>query len=112
MDDPAEVARCYGIILVMKGRNSRVIGPDGTIYVNMSGNPGMATAGSGDVLTGMILGLLARGYDPLSAARLGVFLHGRAGDLASDHFGEESMMAGALPTFIGQAYKELTDTLK
>jgi NAD(P)H-hydrate epimerase len=112
MDDPAEVARCYGIILVMKGRNSRVIGPDGTIYINMSGNPGMATAGSGDVLTGMILGILARGYDPLSAARLGVFLHGRAGDLASDHFGEESMMAGDLPTFIGQAYKELTDTLK
>lgn len=112
MDDPAEVARTYRIVLVMKGRNSRVIAPDGTTYVNMSGNPGMATAGAGDVLTGMILGLLARGYDPLSAARLGVFLHGRAGDHAADHFGEESLIAGDLPNFIGEAYKELRDTLK
>lgn len=110
--DPEEIARELGIILVMKGKNSRVIAPDGSVYINMSGNAGMATAGSGDVLTGIILGLLARGYDPLSAARLGVFLHGRAGDFASDLFGEESMMAGDLHTFIGKAYKELTDTVK
>jgi NAD(P)H-hydrate epimerase len=96
----------------MKGKNTRVIASDGSVYINMSGNAGMATAGSGDVLTGIILGLLARGYDPLSAARLGVFLHGRAGDFASILFGEESMIAGDLHTFIGKAYKELTDTVK
>lgn len=112
MDSPEHVARSLKIILVMKGRNSRVIGPDGTNFVNMSGNPGLATAGSGDVLTGMILGLLARGYDPLSAARLGVYLHGRSGDLARERYGEESLMAGDLPTFIGDAYKELTDIVK
>jgi ADP-dependent NAD(P)H-hydrate dehydratase / NAD(P)H-hydrate epimerase len=111
-DSPEHVARSLNIILVNKGRNSRVIGPDGTIFVNMTGNPGLATAGSGDVLTGMILGLLARGYDPLSAARLGVYLHGRSGDLAAARYGEESLMAGDLPNFIGDVYKELTDIVK
>jgi NAD(P)H-hydrate epimerase len=106
--DPVVIAQKLAIILVMKGKHTRVIGPDGSCFTNMSGNAGMATAGSGDVLTGMILGLLARGYDPLSAARLGVYLHGRAGDHASDRFGEESMVAGDLPDFIGEAYKELT----
>jgi NAD(P)H-hydrate epimerase len=110
--EPEEVSRRFGIILVMKGKNTRVIGPDGGCFINMSGNAGLATAGSGDVLTGMILGLLARGYDPLAAARLGVYLHGRAGDLASARFGEESMVAGDLPDLIGEAYKELTDIVK
>jgi NAD(P)H-hydrate epimerase len=96
----------------MKGKNTRVISPSGDSFVNMSGNPGLATAGSGDVLTGVILGLLARGYDPVSAARLGVYLHGRAGDFAALRFGVESMVAGDLPNFIGEAYKELTDILK
>lgn len=110
--DPVSIARKHHIILVMKGKHTRVIGPDGSCFINMSGNAGLATAGSGDVLTGMILGLLARGYDPLSAARLGVYLHGRAGDHASERFGEESMVAGDLPDFIGEAYKELTSTVK
>ena len=112
LESPEHVAKRLNIILVMKGRNSRVIGEDGTIFVNMSGNPGMATAGTGDVLTGMILGLLARGYDPLSAARLGVYLHGRSGDWAAARYGEESLMAGDLPDFIADAYKELTDIVK
>lgn len=111
-DNPVEIAGKLGIIMVMKGKNTRVIGPDGSSFINMSGNAGLATAGSGDVLTGIILGLLARGYDPLSAARLGVFLHGRAGDFAVRKFGEESMVAGDLPFFIGEAYKELTSIVK
>jgi len=110
--EPEEVSRRFGIILVMKGKNTRVIGPDGGCFINMSGNAGLATAGSGDVLTGIILGLLARGYDPLAAARLGVYLHGRVGDLASVRFGEESMVAGDLPDLLGEAYKELTDIVK
>lgn len=110
--NPEQIARDLGIILVMKGKNSRVISPDGCSFINTSGNAGMATAGSGDVLTGIILGLLARGYDPLTAARLGVYLHGRAGDFAVMRYGEESMLAGDLPFFIGEAYKELTDMVK
>ncbi len=110
--NPLIIARELGVVLVMKGKNTRVISPSGDSFVNMSGNPGLATAGSGDVLTGVILGLLARGYDPVSAARLGVYLHGRAGDFAALRFGVESMVAGDLPNFIGEAYKELTDILK
>lgn len=110
--DPIEPASRWGITIVMKGSGCRVVGPDGIVYRNRSGNPGLATAGSGDVLSGMITGLLARGYDSVSAARLGVYLHGRAGDLAADQLGQESLMAGDLPDFIGTAYKELEDMVK
>ena len=76
-----EFARSYGVILILKGAFTRIFFPDGTVHFNSTGNPGMATAGSGDVLTGILLGLLCQGYTPGEAALLGVFLHGRSADL-------------------------------
>ncbi len=102
--DPAEVSRRHGCILVMKGPNTLIHAPDGTAIRNTTGNPGMATAGSGDVLTGIILGLLARGYAPREAACLGVFLHGRSGDLAIRSIGQESLIASDLIDFLGPAF--------
>jgi ADP-dependent NAD(P)H-hydrate dehydratase / NAD(P)H-hydrate epimerase len=81
------------VIVCLKGANTAVALPDGTIHFNSSGNVGMATAGSGDVLTGMILALLAQGYTPKDAAILGVYQHGLAGDKAAEKFGMTSMMA-------------------
>ncbi len=81
------------VIVCLKGANTAVALPDGTIHFNSSGNAGMATAGSGDVLTGMILALLAQGYAPNEAAILGVYQHGFAGDKAAKEFGMASMLA-------------------
>ncbi|MCL2739170.1 MAG: NAD(P)H-hydrate dehydratase [Bacteroidales bacterium] len=80
-------------IVVLKGAFSSIAFPDGTVYFNVSGNPGMATAGSGDVLTGILSGLLAQGFPPQESALLGVYLHGLAGDLAAETLGERSLMA-------------------
>jgi len=95
------------VILVLKGAYTTVILPDGTTHFNSTGNPGMATAGSGDVLTGIILGMLARGLTPENAAIAGVYLHGLAGDLAKESFGEESMIASDIISFLGKAYKRI-----
>lgn len=81
------------VIVVLKGAGSIVALPDGSTYVNTSGNPGMATAGSGDVLTGMIGALLARGYTPGLAAAMAVYAHGKAGDLAASHIGMSAITA-------------------
>lgn len=81
------------LIVCLKGANTAVALPDGTIHFNSSGNAGMATAGSGDVLTGIITALLAQGYTPKEAAILGVYQHGVAGDRAAEKFGMTSMMA-------------------
>ena len=80
-------------VIVVKGAHTMTCSPDGRCFFNMSGNPGMAKGGSGDVLTGLIAGLAARGYDPLAAAVLGVWFHGRAGDDAAASRGVESMNA-------------------
>lgn len=80
----------------MKGAHTAVALPDGKIVFNTTGNVGMATAGSGDVLAGVITGLLAQGLTPSDAAQLGVWLHGKAGDLAKIKFGEMSLMASDL----------------
>ena len=86
---------CRGLksVIVVKGAHTMTCSPDGRCFFNMSGNPGMAKGGSGDVLTGLIAGLAARGYDPLAAAVLGVWFHGRAGDDAAASRGVESMNA-------------------
>ena len=86
---------CRGLksVIVVKGAHTMVCSPDGRCFFNMSGNPGMAKGGSGDVLTGLIAGLAARGYDPLTAALLGVWFHGCAGDDAAASMGVESMNA-------------------
>ena len=83
----------HNIIIVLKGAHTAITFPNGTCFFNSTGNPGMATAGSGDVLTGMILSLLAQRYSPAESALLGVYLHGRAGDMAASEIGEDSMIA-------------------
>ena len=83
----------HNIIIVQKGAHTAITFPNGTCFFNSTGNPGMATAGSGDVLTGMILSLLAQRYTPAEAALLGVFMHGKAGDVAAQELGMESMIA-------------------
>jgi NAD(P)H-hydrate epimerase len=92
------------LYIVLKGAYTAVATPDGNCHFNSSGNPGMATGGSGDVLTGMLTGLLAQGYSPLDTCLLGVYLHGLAGDLAAEAKGIESMIAGDITQFIGKAY--------
>ncbi|MBW1296871.1 NAD(P)H-hydrate dehydratase, partial [Aquimarina litoralis] len=99
-------SNAYDCIVVVKGANSLIIYKD-QIYVNTSGNPGMATAGSGDVLTGIITGLIAQGYDPLHAAVFGVYLHGSAGDLAIQNTGYQGLLASDIVGHIGKSYLEL-----
>ena len=89
-----EMSQKYNIIIVLKGANTSITFPNGTCFFNSTGNPGMATAGSGDVLTGIILSLLAQRYTPEEAAIIGVYMHGRAGDKAAEKLGMESMIAG------------------
>ena len=83
----------HNIIIVLKGAHTAITFPNGTCFFNSTGNPGMATAGSGDVLTGMILSLLAQRYSPEESALLGVYLHGKAGDKAAKEIGENAMIA-------------------
>ncbi|MCH1983394.1 NAD(P)H-hydrate dehydratase [Ruminococcus sp. OA3] len=92
----SEFARNYHTVCVQKDARTVIADPDGMIFINTSGNSGMATAGSGDVLTGMILGLLGSGMPAREAAALGVWLHGCAGEAASRKAGEASVMAGNL----------------
>ena len=93
--------------MVLKGHYTSIATPDGTVYFNSTGNPGMATAGSGDVLTGMILSLLAQRYSPVEAAKIGVFLHGMAGDYATEKIGEISLIASDIIENIGTALRKL-----
>lgn len=88
-----DLSRKLGSVTVVKGAHTMICSPDGRLFFNMSGNPGMAKGGSGDILTGLIAGLAARGYDSLSAAILGVWFHGKAGDMAASEKGMESMNA-------------------
>jgi NAD(P)H-hydrate epimerase len=81
--------------------------PDGHVVFNPAGNAGMATAGSGDVLTGILTGLLARGYTPQEATVLGVYLHGLAGDLAAKDLGEESLIASDIIQYLPKAFLRL-----
>ena len=93
--------------VILKGHHTAVCLPDGHVTFNTTGNAGMATAGSGDVLTGIILGLLARGYQQREACILGVYLHGLAGDLAAQDLGEESLMASDIIQYLPKAFLRL-----
>jgi NAD(P)H-hydrate epimerase len=104
-----ELAREYGIIVVLKGGFTTIHTPAGETFVHTGGNPGMATAGSGDVLTGVVLGLLAQGYTPKEAALLGVYLHGASGDRAAAVRSEESMLAGDICQKLGEIFRSLRD---
>ena len=103
----AAYLQCY---IVLKGAYSTVITPEGKFYFNPTGNPGMATGGSGDVLTGIILALLAQGYSQENAARLGTFVHGLAGDIACRRTGEISLTANDIIAALPEAWKELCET--
>lgn len=110
MNKASEVAKKYQIVVILKGRYTLVACPDGTKRINMTGNPGMATGGTGDVLTGIISALRAQGYTAEAAASLGVYLHGLAGDLAAQASSEESLSASQLIHFIGMAFRKLKAT--
>jgi len=95
------------VYIVLKGAHTITCSPSGSCFFNSSGNPGMATGGSGDVLTGIITGLLAQQYSALDACLLGGYLHGLAGDLAAGVNGQEALVAGDLIRFLGQAFMKL-----
>lgn len=100
-------AQTHQVIILLKGAYTAIATPDGNCYFNTTGNPGMATGGSGDVLTGIITALLAQGYPPRDAAIMGAYLHGLAGDLAAAELGENALTAGDLVAYLGAAALEL-----
>ena len=102
-----EMAKRLQAYIVLKGHYTTLSLPDGHVFINSTGNAGMATAGSGDVLTGIITGLLARGYKQEDACIVGMYLHGLAGDAAARELGEESVMAGDLIQYLPYAFKRL-----
>ncbi|PHN05874.1 NAD(P)H-hydrate dehydratase [Flavilitoribacter nigricans] len=102
-----DMAARYGIIIVLKGAHTCIALPDGNCYFNSTGNPGMATGGSGDVLTGILTGLLAQQYSAQSAAILGVYLHGLAGDMAVKKLESHALVSGDLIKFLGKAFLSL-----
>ena len=95
--------------IILKGRYTAICLPDGHVLFNPTGNAGMATAGSGDVLTGILTGLLARGYKVQDACIVGTYLHGLAGDFAANDLGEESMVAGDIIRYLSRAFKRLKE---
>jgi len=94
----------YSCYVILKGAYSAISAPDGKCYFNTTGNPGMATGGSGDVLTGIITGLMSQGYPPLETCLLGVYIHGLAGDLAAKTSGQEALIAGDIINHFGKAF--------
>jgi len=102
-----ELSRKHGIYILLKGGRSSLSLPDGQVLVNNTGNPGMATGGMGDVLTGILAGILASGYQPMHAAAMGMYVHGRAGDLALEKQSEESLIATDVINYLGRAFQSL-----
>ena len=105
-----EFSKTYKCIVVLKGANTSITTPDGNVHFNSTGNPGMATAGSGDALTGILLSLLAQSYKPIDAAVLGVYLHGLAGDIAAEESGYESIIASDIINCLSKAFKKIRES--
>lgn len=101
------LARYSGAVCVLKGSGTLVATKDGNSYINTTGNPGMATGGSGDVLTGVIAALAGQGHSPETCAKAGVFIHGMAGDLCADSLGETGMTALDLANMVALAFKKI-----
>ena len=99
-----EVSAAYNVLILLKGHYSALVRPDGKIYFNSSGNPAMATPGSGDVLTGVLTALLAQGYKPEVASLISMYVHGLAGDLAAETQGDFGVTAGDIAANIGKAF--------
>ena len=102
-----EQAASRGIFIILKGHRTAICTPRGQTYLNLTGNNGLATAGTGDVLTGMLLSLLAQGYDPETTCRLGVCLHGLAADTALAHVEPEAMLARDVVAHISDAFRKI-----
>ncbi|MGI9527125.1 MAG: NAD(P)H-hydrate dehydratase [Weeksellaceae bacterium] len=102
-----DFAQQYHVIIVLKDAVSAIISPNKQVYFNSTGNAGLATGGSGDTLTGIITGLLAQGYSPLIASKLGVWLHGKSADLALEKESMESFTASQITQYLGQAFQSL-----
>ena len=100
-------AQKFGVVLVLKGCHTVVSLPDGKQFFNTTGNPGMATAGSGDVLTGLLLSFMAQGYNPVTSALAGVFVHGLAGDMYAKGNSPRSLIASDLPNCFAAAFREM-----
>ena len=103
-----EISKKFNCITVLKTHQTKVTSPDGRIYTNSTGNSALAKAGSGDILCGMIAGLLAQKMEAFDAAALGVYLHGKAGELASEDLSEYSVLASDLLNYIPKAIKNFT----
>jgi NAD(P)H-hydrate epimerase len=104
-----KVAQEYKLVIVLKGKPTLVASPDGEVYLLNGGSSGMATAGSGDVLSGILCALLAQGCSVLNAALLGVWLHQKAGEMATEHLGEYSMLASDITGHLYLAFKALDE---
>lgn len=102
-----DFAKKFGVVTVLKGAGTIIASPDGEVYINHTGNSGMATGGSGDVLSGIIGSLLSQGAAPINAAAAGVFLHGTIGDLAAEKLGKISMLPTDMIDMIPTAYLKL-----
>jgi NAD(P)H-hydrate epimerase len=105
-----EFSRVNGCIVILKGAHTSITTPEGKVFFNCTGNPGMAKAGSGDTLTGILLSLLSQGYNPEEAAILGVYLHGLSGDIALEELSIESIIATDIIKSISQAFNRLRHT--
>jgi hydroxyethylthiazole kinase-like uncharacterized protein yjeF len=106
LEKTAKFAKDHDIIVVIKGAHTITV-YDFKLYINTTGNPGLATAGTGDVLTGVITGLMAQGYHPMQASMLGVYFHGLAADIAVNQYSIEGLMAGDVTEFLGRAVMDL-----
>jgi hydroxyethylthiazole kinase-like uncharacterized protein yjeF len=107
LEGQKELAQTLKSVVILKGAHTAIATPDSNVYFNSTGNPGMATGGSGDVLTGVLTGLLAQKYSSIEAAILGVYLHGASGDLAKLEKGENSLIASDLVEYLPSAFKFL-----
>lgn len=111
VDVAREFSSRYGVVIVLKGHNT-VVANGKDVYINETGNPGMATAGSGDVLTGIIGSLVGQGFDLMESAKLGVYLHGLAGDMAKKKYGEYGLSAVNIIEYIPAAFMAAEDAVK
>lgn len=100
-------ATALNVVILLKGQHSLIATPGGKAWFNSTGNPGMATGGSGDVLTGILTGLLAQGYTSVEAAMLGCYLHGLAGDIAAKELSQEALIAGDIADYLGRAFLQI-----
>ncbi len=107
LQEASQMATDFQIYIVLKGHHTAICLPDGKVFFSATGNAGMATAGSGDVLTGVMTALLARGYSQRDACIVAVWLHGLAGDIAAEHLGRESLVASDIIRFLPEAFKSL-----